>query len=125
MPTQGYENAVKAGAKDVAVFAAASESFSKKNLNCTVAESLQRFEPILSAAKSDGVAVRGCVVVTCCSLSSIPITIDLSLLVTLLTTLFATCNRPALFPTRLFADTSLAQLGAPIKATLIQCLLHP
>lgn len=56
---QGYHNAVKAGARDVAVFAAASEAFSRKNLNCTVEESLERFHPILSAAKEDGVAVRG------------------------------------------------------------------
>ena len=61
-PMQGYENAVKSGAKEVAVFAAASEAFSKKNTNCSVEESLKRFEPILSAAKSDGVAVRGWVV---------------------------------------------------------------
>eukprot|EP00873_Tetraselmis_striata_P032993 jgi/Tetstr1/453257/TSEL_040273.t1 len=56
---KGYHNAVKAGARDVAVFAAASEAFSRKNLNCTVEESLERFHPILSAAKEDGVAVRG------------------------------------------------------------------
>lgn len=56
---KGYRNAVQAGAKDVAVFAAASEAFSMKNTNCTIAESLERFRPILEAAREDGVAVRG------------------------------------------------------------------
>lgn len=43
----------------MAVFAAASEAFSRKNTNCTVEESLRRFEPILEAAKADAVSVRG------------------------------------------------------------------
>ena len=42
---KGFEAALAAGAEEVAVFAAASESFSQKNINCSIAESLQRFEP--------------------------------------------------------------------------------
>ena len=56
---KGYDAAVAAGAKEVAVFAAASEGFSKANLNCSVAESLERFRPVVEAAARDGVAVRG------------------------------------------------------------------
>ena len=56
---KGYEAAVAAGAKEVAVFAAASEAFSQKNINCSIAESIARFEPIFSAAQRDGVKVRG------------------------------------------------------------------
>ncbi len=56
---QGYDAAREAGADQVAVFAAASESFSKRNLNCSIEESLERFEPVMAAAKQDGVRVRG------------------------------------------------------------------
>jgi hydroxymethylglutaryl-CoA lyase len=56
---KGFENALKAGAKEVAVFAAASESFSQKNINCSIEESIKRFEPIFEAAKKQGVKVRG------------------------------------------------------------------
>jgi hydroxymethylglutaryl-CoA lyase len=56
---KGYEGAVAAGAREVAVFAAASESFSRKNINCSIAESIERFEPIFAAARRDGVRVRG------------------------------------------------------------------
>jgi hydroxymethylglutaryl-CoA lyase len=56
---KGYEAAVEAGATDVAVFAAASESFSQHNINCSIAESIQRFVPLLAAARKDGVRVRG------------------------------------------------------------------
>ena len=56
---KGYEAAVAAGAKEVAVFAAASEAFSQKNINCSIAESIARFEPIFNAAQRDGVKVRG------------------------------------------------------------------
>ena len=55
----GFEAAMVAGVEEVAVFAAASESFSQKNINCSIAESLQRFVPLLEAAKSRGVRVRG------------------------------------------------------------------
>jgi hydroxymethylglutaryl-CoA lyase len=56
---QGYEAARAAGARRVAVFAAASESFSQRNIQCSIAQSLDRFAPVLAAARADGVAVRG------------------------------------------------------------------
>ena len=56
---KGFEGALEAGVKEVAVFAAASEGFSQKNINCSIAESLQRFEPIMAAAREHGVRVRG------------------------------------------------------------------
>ena len=56
---KGYEAARAAGAKVVSVFAAASEGFSRANINCTVAESIERFKPVLARAKADGVRVRG------------------------------------------------------------------
>lgn len=56
---KGYEAARAAGAKVVSVFAAASEGFSRANINCTVAESIERFKPVLARAKADGVKVRG------------------------------------------------------------------
>ncbi|HEY4974379.1 MAG TPA: hydroxymethylglutaryl-CoA lyase [Steroidobacteraceae bacterium] len=55
----GFEAALAAGADQVAVFGAASESFSQRNIHCSIAESLQRFEPVLAAARTAGVAVRG------------------------------------------------------------------
>jgi hydroxymethylglutaryl-CoA lyase len=56
---KGYDAARAAGAKIVSVFAAASEGFSRANINCTVAESIERFKPVLARAKADGVKVRG------------------------------------------------------------------
>ncbi|XP_056120336.1 hydroxymethylglutaryl-CoA lyase, mitochondrial [Rhinichthys klamathensis goyatoka] len=56
---KGFLAAVKAGAKEVAIFGAASELFSKKNINCSVDESLVRFEEVMKAAKQEGVPVRG------------------------------------------------------------------
>ena len=56
---QGFEAAMQAGAREVAVFTAASESFSRRNTNCSIAESLERFAPVLAAARAQGVAVRG------------------------------------------------------------------
>ena len=56
---RGYEAARDAGVKEVAIFGAASEAFSQKNINCSIAESLARFEPIMAQAKLDGIAVRG------------------------------------------------------------------
>uniref|UniRef100_A0A8C7H942 hydroxymethylglutaryl-CoA lyase n=1 Tax=Oncorhynchus kisutch TaxID=8019 RepID=A0A8C7H942_ONCKI len=56
---KGFQAAVKAGAAEVAIFGAASELFSKKNINCSVDESLQRFEEVTKAAKEAGVRVRG------------------------------------------------------------------
>jgi hydroxymethylglutaryl-CoA lyase len=56
---KGFESALAAGATEVAVFAAASESFSQKNINCSIAESLARFEPLMKAASDARVKVRG------------------------------------------------------------------
>lgn len=56
---KGFEAAVAAGAREVAVIAAASEGFSRKNINCSIAESIERFVPIVEAARSAGVKVRG------------------------------------------------------------------
>ncbi len=64
---KGYEAARAAHADEVAIFASASEGFSKANLNCTIAESLDRFAPVAAAARADGIALRGYVsVVTDC-----------------------------------------------------------
>lgn len=56
---QGLQRALECEVKEVAVFAAASEKFSQKNINCTIDESLERFTPVVSAAHESGVAVRG------------------------------------------------------------------
>ncbi|HEY8069728.1 MAG TPA: hydroxymethylglutaryl-CoA lyase [Burkholderiales bacterium] len=56
---KGFEAARAAGATEVAVFGAASEAFSKKNINCSIAESLERFRPVVEAAKENSVKVRG------------------------------------------------------------------
>ncbi|MCA0207406.1 MAG: hydroxymethylglutaryl-CoA lyase [Proteobacteria bacterium] len=56
---KGYEGAKAARADEIAVFASASEGFSQANLNCSVAESIARFLPILEAAKADAIPVRG------------------------------------------------------------------
>lgn len=56
---RGFENAVAAGAQEVAVFGAASETFSRRNINCSIAESLERFRPVAEAALAQGVRVRG------------------------------------------------------------------
>ncbi|MBR1220289.1 hydroxymethylglutaryl-CoA lyase [Bradyrhizobium sp. U87765 SZCCT0131] len=56
---KGYDAAIAAGARVVAVFASASEGFSRANINCTIAESIERFRPVLARAKADGIKVRG------------------------------------------------------------------
>src|SRR5499426_4563880 len=56
---KGFESARAAGATEVAVFGAASEAFSKKNINCSIAESLERFRPVAAAAKAAGIGLRG------------------------------------------------------------------
>ncbi|HEY2977490.1 MAG TPA: hydroxymethylglutaryl-CoA lyase [Burkholderiaceae bacterium] len=56
---QGFEAALQAGAREVAVFASASEAFSQRNINCSIAESVERFEPLMAAAQRAGVRVRG------------------------------------------------------------------
>jgi hydroxymethylglutaryl-CoA lyase len=56
---RGYEAARAAGAKVIAVFGSASEGFSRANINCSVAESIERFKPVIARAHRDGVRVRG------------------------------------------------------------------
>lgn len=56
---QGFERAVAAGADEVAVFAAASELFSQKNINCSIKDSIRRFTEVCTAAKAAGIPVRG------------------------------------------------------------------
>lgn len=64
---KGYEGARAAQASEVAIFASASEGFSRANLNATIAESLERLAPVAAAARADGIPVRGYVsVVTDC-----------------------------------------------------------
>jgi isopropylmalate/homocitrate/citramalate synthase len=56
---KGFEDAQQTGVKDIAIFAAASETFSQKNINCSIAESLKRFAPVCTAAQESGINVRG------------------------------------------------------------------
>lgn len=56
---RGFEAAIAAGAKEIAVFASASESFSRSNINCTIEESLARYRGVTAAAKKHGLSIRG------------------------------------------------------------------
>ncbi len=56
---QGYERALAAGAREIAVFTAASEAFNRNNINAGIDESIARFQPVIERARADGVAVRG------------------------------------------------------------------
>lgn len=56
---KGFERARAAGAREVAVFGAATETFSQRNINCSIDESLERFRPVLEAAQAEGIPVRG------------------------------------------------------------------
>ncbi|KAJ3156201.1 3-hydroxymethyl-3-methylglutaryl-CoA lyase [Geranomyces michiganensis] len=56
---KGFESALACGAEEVAIFGAASEGFSQKNINCSIAESLKKFEDVCARAKEQGVRVRG------------------------------------------------------------------
>lgn len=56
---KGYEAALAANCDEVAIFGAASEAFSQKNINCSIADSLERFRPVVERAANDGVKVRG------------------------------------------------------------------
>ena len=56
---QGFEAAVKSKPDEIVVFGAASEAFSRKNINCSIAESIERFAPVVQAALAAGIAVRG------------------------------------------------------------------
>ena len=55
---QGYEAALAAQANEIVIFSAASEAFAQKNINCSIAESIQRFIPVVQTAKRDGIFVR-------------------------------------------------------------------
>jgi hydroxymethylglutaryl-CoA lyase len=56
---RGFDDALAAGVNEVAVFGAASESFSQKNINCSIEQSIERFTPVIEAAKAAGLPVRG------------------------------------------------------------------
>lgn len=56
---RGFEDAIAAGVDEVAVFGAASETFSQKNINCSIAQSIERFTPVIEAANRAGIPVRG------------------------------------------------------------------
>ena len=56
---KGFEAARAAGATEVAIFGAASEAFSKRNINCSIAESLERFRPVAEAARASSIRLRG------------------------------------------------------------------
>jgi hydroxymethylglutaryl-CoA lyase len=74
---KGFDSAIEAGANEVAIFGAASEAFSKKNINCSVEESIERFRPICEKAQEMGVRVRGWVVpldLLCCSILPLTLT---------------------------------------------------
>jgi hydroxymethylglutaryl-CoA lyase len=61
---RGFESALAAGVDEVVIFGAASEAFSQRNINCSIAESMQRFEPVAQAAKQHGLRLRGSI--SCC-----------------------------------------------------------
>jgi len=56
---QGFEAALKSSPDEIVVFASASEAFSQKNINCSIAESIERFAPVVQAARAAGIYVRG------------------------------------------------------------------
>ena len=56
---KGFKNALRAGAKEVAIFGAVTDSFSKANINCSIEESLKRFAPVCQAAREQNIRVRG------------------------------------------------------------------
>ncbi len=58
---KGYEGAVAARADEIVVFGAASEAFSQRNINCSIAESIERFAPVVEAALARGLTVRGAI----------------------------------------------------------------
>jgi len=58
---RGFEGALAARADEIVIFGAASEAFSQKNINCSIAESIARFEPVAQAAKEHGLRIRGSV----------------------------------------------------------------
>ncbi len=58
---KGFESALAARPDEIVVFGAASEAFSQKNINCSIAESIERFQPVVAAARSHGMQVRGAI----------------------------------------------------------------
>lgn len=58
---QGFEAALRAGVDEIVIFGAASEAFSRKNINCSIAESIERFRPVAAGAKQHGKLLRGAV----------------------------------------------------------------
>src|SRR5262249_52878443 len=56
---RGFQDALAAGVQHITAFASATEAFSRANINCTIAESFARFEPVLAAAKEHDISVRG------------------------------------------------------------------
>src|SRR6218665_1032800 len=58
---KGFEGAIAAKADEVVIFAAASEAFSQRNINCSIAESIERFRPVVQAARDHGLRVRAAV----------------------------------------------------------------
>jgi len=58
---KGFEASVASRPDEIVVFAAASEAFSQRNINCSIAESIERFRPVALAAKAQGIAVRGAI----------------------------------------------------------------
>lgn len=56
---RGLESAIACGVEEIAIFGAASEAFSQKNINCSVDESIERFKPMMALAKEHGISVRG------------------------------------------------------------------
>ena len=56
---KGFEGALASNADEIVIFGAASEAFSQKNINCSIAESIARFEPVVEAAKNAGLRIRG------------------------------------------------------------------
>lgn len=56
---RGFESALKVGVKEIAVFAAASETFSHKNINCSIAESFDRFKDVIELAQKNNIRIRG------------------------------------------------------------------
>lgn len=64
---KGMSAAIEAGAKEVSIFASASETFSRKNINCSIEQSFQRFKPVMELAKEYKIRVRGYVscAITC------------------------------------------------------------
>src|SRR5918998_4304139 len=57
--TKGLEQAIASGVEEIAIFGAASESFSRRNINCSIAESLERFRPVAEAARNANIRIRG------------------------------------------------------------------